>query len=220
MVNAFLYDIFMAPLGWMGLRRLRRKLVENLPGRVLEVGCGTGLLLRDAPNVDVSIDTDFDALLRARVRAGGGALVCADVQALPFKHDVFDAAVASLTFCSVRSPSRGLAGVRRVLKAGAPFRLLEHVRAPGRALGAVLDALAPHWVRLSGGCHLNRSPRVLLPLAGFKLVRCHASLRGTLEHITAVATPPCADLAIRALRRLVGRPGLRSESSHLPSLLA
>lgn len=194
MANALLYDVFMAPLGWLGLRRLRRKLGENLPGRVLEVGSGTGLLLRDKPNITVCIDVDFEALLRAKVRAGDAALICADVQALPFKQQVFDAAVASLTFCSVPSPSRGLTEVRRVLKTGAPFRLLEHVRAPGRMLGALLDALTPIWVRISGGCHLNRSPRALLAAAGFDLASCQTSLRGTLEHINATAAAPSPDV--------------------------
>lgn len=192
MASALLYDLLMTPLGWFGLRRARRRLRTGLSGRILEVGTGTGLLLSETAGAPptVAIDVDLSSLQRAKARAFATALVCADVQQLPFREATFDAAVASLTFCSVPEPAVGFAELRRVLKSGAKLRMLEHVRAPGALLGRVLDLLTPSWSRLSGGCHLNRVPRVLLPAAGFGNQTCRASLLGAVEHIEAEAVNP------------------------------
>jgi hypothetical protein len=49
----WLYDLFMQPLGWLGLDRLREQLVRDARGRTLEIGAGTGLnLCHYTPGVD------------------------------------------------------------------------------------------------------------------------------------------------------------------------
>ena len=40
---AKIYDIALAPSEWMGVRDQRRRLMEGLTGRVVEIGAGTGL---------------------------------------------------------------------------------------------------------------------------------------------------------------------------------
>lgn len=194
MASALVYELVMKPLGWLGLRRARRRLRVGLSGRVLEVGTGTGLLLQETDGATpvVAVDIDLASLRYAKARAGATALVCGDVQRLPFREGTFDAAVASLTFCSVPDPSAGLAELRRVLKRGAKLRMLEHVRAPGAVLGGLMSFLNPVWSRLSGGCNLNRTFRALLPAAGFEERTCASSLRGAVEFFEAAAVngPP------------------------------
>jgi ubiquinone/menaquinone biosynthesis C-methylase UbiE len=187
---AFLYDATMAPLGRMGLTRLRQKLMEGLSGRILELGAGTGLLARESlgPRPTVGIDLDEAALERARRRAPGVEFVSADAEALPFPPASFDAVVASLVMCSVPHPERALSEARRVLRPGGELRLLDHVRTRrSRWMARGLDLLTPGWALLSGGCHLNRRPPELVRAAGFKVVDEEEHARGLVVLLRAIS---------------------------------
>jgi ubiquinone/menaquinone biosynthesis C-methylase UbiE len=96
--------------------------------------------------------------------------VQADVEHLPFADGSFDAVTGSLLLCSVESPARALAEMRRVLVAGGRLVLVEHTR--GKGLGAWLtDILHPLWFAFNGICHLNRETGRAVAAAGFRLVR-------------------------------------------------
>lgn len=188
-MKALAYDVLMAPLGWMGLTAARRRLVQGLAGKVLEVGTGTGLALPGYPpsvNSVVAIDVDEASLARARRRRPGVTLLQADVQALPFADASFDAVVSSLVFCSVDAPGRGLQEVFRVLRPGGELRMLEHVRAPQPALATAQDLLAHPFCVLSGGCRINRETYELVRSSGFQVARRVVRLGGIGEEIVAV----------------------------------
>lgn len=188
-MKALLYDALMVPLGWMGLTEARRRLVAQVHGRVLEVGTGTGLALPGYPEgVDsiTAIDIDPESLERARQRRPGVELVLANVQELPFPGQSFDFVIASLVFCSVDDPARGLAEIHRVLKPGGELRMLEHVRAPSPKLAHLQDRLTPAWSWMAGGCRLNRDTFSLVQAAGFNVTRRVQLLDGVGEELTAV----------------------------------
>lgn len=188
-MKALAYDVVMAPLGWMGLTAARRRLVEGLSGKVLEVGTGTGLALPGyPPSVQsvVAIDVDEAALARARRRRHGVTLLQADVQDLPFPDGSFDAVVSSLVFCSVAAPERALEEVLRVLRPGGELRMLEHVRAPSPLLATTQDLVTPLWCKVTGGCRLNRETYELVRTAGFEVVRRVTRLGGMGEELVAV----------------------------------
>ncbi|QDF01787.1 class I SAM-dependent methyltransferase [Myxococcus xanthus] len=187
-MKALAYDAVMTPLGWLGLTAARRKLVRGLSGHVLEVGTGTGLALPGYPDTVTAvtaIDVDEAALARAQRRRPDARLLYASVESLPFPAASFDAVVSSLVFCSVEAPARALAEVFRVLRPGGALRMLEHVRAPSPALATVQDLLTPAWMRVSGGCRLNRDTFDLVRRAGFDVERRVQRLQGVSELIIA-----------------------------------
>jgi ubiquinone/menaquinone biosynthesis C-methylase UbiE len=186
MASAWFYDLFMSPLERLGLSRARRRLVANLRGRVLELGAGTGLLFsayEGAPAV--AIDIDASGFARARRRDPRVALVQADAQALPFRDGAFDAVVETLSLCSVQEPAAALREARRVLKPGGELRLLEHVLPPGPVLARAFRLLAPAWLRISGGCHLERRTARLVGPAGFTVTSARETARGIVAEIRA-----------------------------------
>jgi ubiquinone/menaquinone biosynthesis C-methylase UbiE len=160
----------------------------RLRGDVLEMGIGTGVNL---PLYGLeSHVTAFDAseemigwAARRHTRVAV-ALARADAQHLPFVDRSFDVVTASLLFCSVVDPARGLAEARRVLRPDGRLVLLEHTR--GSGLGAWLtDILHPLWSTWSRECHLNRETVETVARAGFKVQRVERHALGIVRMIEA-----------------------------------
>lgn len=169
------YDTIIAPLDSLGVRRWRRWAVGSVNGRVLEIGVGTGLNLphyRAAQSI-TAIDLDGNSLSRALNRRNGAnvSLHQARAEELPFADASFDTVVGTLTFCSIDEPARALSEIRRVLKAGGAFRLVEHVRVHNRLIAGMQDALTPLWKQIAGNCHLNRDTLGAVQDAGFQVRR-------------------------------------------------
>lgn len=178
----------MLPLEWLIFRRLRRRIFPPLSGDVLELGTGTGVNLPlYGPDARVTgCDASGEMLTwaaRHRTRAPV-ALVQVDVQRLPFTDGSFDLVTASLVFCSVADPARGLAEARRVLRPGGRLVLLEHTR--GSGLGAWLtDTLCPLWDTWSRDCRLSRETAQAVVRAGFKVRRVERHALGIVRVIEA-----------------------------------
>jgi len=132
-----LYDTLANLLGASRARRLLARHVSCKPGtRILEVGCGTGelilLLKRAHPDgVFIGLDPDANALERANRKARrAGVSVRFDqgfAEAMPYPDAHFDRAVSSFVFhhLTLESKRRMLREVRRVLRPGAPFDMLD-----------------------------------------------------------------------------------------------
>ena len=121
---------------------------------------------------------------RARVGDGGArniSLVRARAEQLPFADGAFDAACATLVFCSVASPARAFAELRRVVRAGGTVVLLEHVR-PAGLLGYAFDALSLLTVALFED-HFNRRTADEARAAGLRLLSVEKHLLGAVQII-------------------------------------
>ena len=182
---ATLYDPIIAPFDFFGVRRWRQWVTRAARGHTLEIGVGTGLNLPHYRAVEsvAAIDPDGAALERALNRRNGCGEIISLSQAraedLPFADESFDAVVGTLTFCSIGDPERALREVRRVLKSGGAFRLVEHVRVKNRLIARAQDALTPLWREMAGNCHLNRDTAQMIERAGFR-VRAARRLVGSL----------------------------------------
>jgi SAM-dependent methyltransferase len=149
-----------------GMRDIRRRLVADARGRVLEVGAGTGLnvahygadvaellLVEPAPGMrqalEAAVGAADDGPAAVRVLDGTG-------EALPAVDGSVDTVVGTFVLCSVEDPAAVLREVARVLRPGGRYLGLEHVRA-GSPLGArAQDAVAPAWRFAVRGCRCNQ----------------------------------------------------------------
>lgn len=104
---AALYDLYTAPMEWLGGARARTRLFGLAQGRLLEVGAGTGLNFSHYPaDIELTaLDLSPRMLRRAarRATAVGRAVRCdvGDVERLPYPDASFDTVTAACTFCSV-----------------------------------------------------------------------------------------------------------------------
>jgi len=129
-------------VGWR--RAAVRLLAAALPGRrprLLDVATGTGdlalALLKLDPEEIVGVDLSEPMLavgrekVAARGETGRIPLVQGDAAALPFPDDSFDGATVAFGVRNFENLREGLAGIRRVLRPGAPLVVLEfsHPRA-------------------------------------------------------------------------------------------
>jgi ubiquinone/menaquinone biosynthesis C-methylase UbiE len=174
-ISGHFYDFFMAPSEWAYSRRLRRRTLQDISGRVLEIGVGTGLnlpLYDSAENV-IGLDRDQKMMRRAKARLRRAPvpahLLIGDGQRLPFADRSFDAVVATLVFCSIPDPHLGLDEVTRVLHPDGRLVLIEHVRSPRPRLARLQQRLTPWWKRVSGGCHLDRPTYEFVVDHGFRV---------------------------------------------------
>src|SRR6059058_2243613 len=105
---------------------LRKEIAGQASGVVLEIGAGNGLnfAFYEPGQVEQveAIEPDTAMLRYARERVASArvpiTLTSAPVEALPFADETFDSALATLVFCSVTNPKRGLEEIKRVLKSG------------------------------------------------------------------------------------------------------
>jgi ubiquinone/menaquinone biosynthesis C-methylase UbiE len=134
-----LYDPFVS---FLGFDRARQELISQAnikPGQhILDVGCGTGtlalLLKRQYPDVEVvGLDPDPKALRRAKTKVRRAAVsVQLDqgfADGLRYERESFDRVLSSFMFHHLAGHDREktLTEVRRVLKPGGSFHLLDFV---------------------------------------------------------------------------------------------
>jgi ubiquinone/menaquinone biosynthesis C-methylase UbiE len=109
-------------------------------------------------------------------------LVQSCAEQLPFADDTFDAAFATLVFCSLAQPAAAFAELRRVVKSGGTVILLEHVR-PSGVLGPVFDLLNLFTVPLFDD-HFNRRTAKAAHAAGLEVTTNETSLLGIINLIS------------------------------------
>jgi phosphatidylethanolamine/phosphatidyl-N-methylethanolamine N-methyltransferase len=181
----------MQPLERWFLSRWRADVFAHLPshGRILEVGAGTGLNFSFYPasSHGVASELSREMLKRANQKDKPEALTLVqnDAESMPFADASFEAALATLVFCSIPSPGKALAELRRVIAPGGTIVFLEHVR-PAGLLGPVFDALNFVTVKLCGD-HCNRRTAENVEAAGLRVERLEQRFLGIFNLIVCKA---------------------------------
>lgn len=181
------YDNAFAPVERWFLSKWREETLSFLPddSKVLELGAGTGLNFRFYPDgcCGIASEISFKMLEFASGKIGSKsiALTQANAEELPFATDHFEAAFATLVFCSIPNPGKAFSELRRVVKTGGKVILLEHVR-PGGLLGYVFDILNLVTAPLIED-HFNRRTARLAEESGLKVVEVKKKAIGIVNLI-------------------------------------
>lgn len=184
------------------MARLRDLIVGGAEGRVLEIGCGTGLDLLHVnwARVESYVATDPDVFMLQRAEKRAADLPpearaklsfqVAPAEAVPLPDASVDAVISALVFCTVQDSQRALAEVRRVLRPRGELRLIEHVVGAG-VPGMLQRVVQPVYGWMAASCQLRRDTETAVRDAGFDLkVIERFSLGPIWPGFAGVATSP------------------------------
>jgi ubiquinone/menaquinone biosynthesis C-methylase UbiE len=184
-----------------GLREMRRDLLSEAKGRVLELGAGTGANLDLYPeNVGELVALEPDPHMAKRLRANVAAsprrvsVSEAGAERLPFEDSSFDTVVSTLVFCTVVDPARALMETTRVLRPGGRLLFLEHVRSGDPSSARWQDRLEKPWRFLGDGCHCNRDTVATIAASPLQLGDIR---RGELPKAPPIVRPLAWGSAVR-----------------------
>lgn len=194
-------------------RALRQSFLSRVPRRdgtrVLEVGCGTGIVARDLAAlpgvVEVTgVDPSPAFIARARDAIGDDATLrfeVADGRALPFDGAAFDVVVFATTLCHVVDPRAALDEAFRVLVPGGTLMVFDGDYATTTVAASADDPLqacvTAALTRLVHDPWLIRRLRALVMAAGFS--RLDMESHGYIETDAATYMPTIVDFGATAL---------------------
>lgn len=186
------YDAALRPFEKRFLGKWRAETLGLLPANatILEVGAGTGANFAFYPKCRHAVASEFSVHMLdfARKKTKTIDLVLTDAQDLPFAANHFDAAFATLVFCSIPEPSSAFAEIIRVVKPGGRVVLLEHVRPPG-LLGVIFDVLSVLTVAVIDD-HFNRRTAEIAAAAGLNVIEVREKAFGVFNLIVCETTRP------------------------------
>ena len=169
------YDVVEGIPDFLGVRKLRRRLLLHAAGKVLEVAVGTGKNLLYYPEgcQITAVDLCDGMLAVARKRANKHSLPISfalmDAETLGFPDGCFDTVVSSLSTCTFPNPVVALEEMARVCRRPGRILLLGHGRSDREWLGRWQDRRADRYARRFG-CHWNREPAKMVRDAGLSKV--------------------------------------------------
>ncbi|MBL1078002.1 class I SAM-dependent methyltransferase [Nocardia sp. 2] len=122
--------------------------------RILDIGCGTGQLTREAARraprgIATGIDLSGPMLARARERAGSEGIATiafeqGDAQVFPFPAGEFDAALSRFGIMFFADPVAAFSNIARALRPGGRLAFVTMPPMTGTDLGTVFGAAATH----------------------------------------------------------------------------
>jgi SAM-dependent methyltransferase len=164
---------------WLDFSMMYLTRVHN--GRLLEIGCGSGGMLKGLADLGWQVaGVDFDPLAVAACRNKGLRVELGTLEAQLYSRNSFDAVVMSHVIEHVHDPVALLSECRRILAPGGKLSLVTpHIDAFGHRL------FRSSWFCLDPPRHLHlfsvKSLRAALREAGFRRVRIFTSVRAASE---------------------------------------
>ena len=118
---------------------LKKEVEKTTRGKLLDVSCGTGLLLsslHDSPLEKYGVDFSENMIEEAHANVGDEAkLYVASAETMPFKHGTFDVVTCSFAFHHYTNPAKVLREFRRIMKPGAALIIADpYVAQPLRSI--------------------------------------------------------------------------------------
>ncbi len=176
------YDQYLLPrlmrvLEPQAFKELRKRVVPQARGIVLEIGVGNGANFKyyDASNVDkiIALEPSPGMISLARRESCASQLHVEYLQVpaedLDLRDESVDTVLSTATLCTIPNVETALVQMRRVLRPGGELVFLEHGEAPDEKVRKWQCRLGRIHKRIFTGCHVDRRIPQLISSACFKV---------------------------------------------------
>ena len=163
--------------GTKPILKQREKVVPQAEGRILEIGMGSGINIPyynpDKVEKVWGLEPSEGMREKAKDRVAAAPFdlewLGLPGEEIPLDDNSADTIVLTYTLCTIPDWRAAVQQMRRVLKPGGKLLFSEHGKAPDEAVRRWQDRVNPLWMKVAGGCHLNRDIPHLLREGGFNL---------------------------------------------------
>ncbi len=152
----------------------KRRLFQNHPDTVVEIGPGAGANMRYLKKgtklIAIEPNIHMHANLRKSAKKYGVDLIIKSVtgETIDLPDNSCDFVMSTLVLCTVENPLRCVNQIKRILKPAGEFVFIEHVNARENSiLGFIQNLIHKPWHWFFEGCHTNRDTASLLEKSGF-----------------------------------------------------
>jgi ubiquinone/menaquinone biosynthesis C-methylase UbiE len=154
--QSFLQGLYFGPVHSKMLDMLRQEGPRDPPRCIVDVGCGTGRLLRAAsvlwPRAQLfGVDPAPRMIAEAARLNPGAEFRLASAESLPFPDQTADIVLSSLSFHHWADQEKGLQQVARVLRQGGLFCLADHALLLAKLIGEKVKSRNEIRTLLRGG---------------------------------------------------------------------
>ena len=160
------------------MARLRREVLTEADGEILEIGFGTGLNLEHYPErirrltaVDPGIGMTQIARRRIESSRIDVNIRVQTAEELPFEDERFDCVVSTWSLCSIQEAGRAVSEIGRVLRPGGRYIFLEHGLGDDPGVQRWQRRLTPLQRRVADGCRLDVDIEALIKEGAWAKVR-------------------------------------------------
>jgi ubiquinone/menaquinone biosynthesis C-methylase UbiE len=155
----------------------REKIVPQAEGRILEIGMGSGINIPYYNPEKVEkvwgLEPSEGMRRKAQTRVDAAPFdlewLGLPGEEIPLDDNSADTIVLTYTLCTIPDWRAAVDQMRRVLKPGGKLLFSEHGKAPDEAVLKWQNRINPLWMKMAGGCHLNRDIPKLLREGGFDI---------------------------------------------------
>lgn len=172
-INSWMFRILSGYMDWL-FGASKRRLFENHPDTVVEIGSGAGAnmryfrrgttLIAIEPNIHMHENLKKSARkyeINLEIRSLVG-------EAIDLPENSCDFVISTLVLCTVEDPVTCINQIKRILKPKGVFVFIEHVKATENTFLAWIQHLIHRpWHWFFEGCHTNRDTKRIIESIGF-----------------------------------------------------
>lgn len=187
------YDSFMTNLE-KTLHPIRKELIADLEGTLLEVGSGTGTNFEHySSKVKViAVEPSSFMLEKSKAKLSNKTQITTynmgiddeRLDAIIDEHSL-DYIICTLVLCTIPDQNAAFDKFKKWLKPSGKLIILEHIHAQNKPRRLVYNLINPVWKIVGEGCNLNRDTDLSIKKAGF-IVDSEKYFKNSIDFYKAV----------------------------------
>ncbi len=177
---------------------IRKELIAELEGNILEVGSGTGTNFEhyNSKAKVIAVEPSSFMLEKSKVKLPNNSQITiynmgVDDEKLDsiIDDNSIDYVICTLVLCTIPDQNAAFDKFKKWLKPSGKLIILEHIHAQNKPRRLLYNLVNPFWKIIGDGCNLNRDTDDSIKKAGF-IVESEKYFKNSIDFYQAVFTVP------------------------------